>query len=98
MKLQISERVLDKLKHRHGVTIEEVQQCFENRCGGFLEDKRPENVTDPPTQWFIAETNQCRKLKVVFIQRTPRGVVRIDIRSAFEPNDEEIRIYAKYGR
>jgi uncharacterized DUF497 family protein len=98
VKVDISERVLDKLKRKHNVTYDEVQQCFENRSGGFLEDPREVHRTIPPTQWFIAETNQRRKLKVVFIQRQPRGVVRIDIRTAFEPNEEETHIYKKYGR
>jgi uncharacterized DUF497 family protein len=98
VKCQISERVLDKLKHKHGVTYDEVQQCFENREHGFLEDTREEHQTDPPTQWFIAETNQCRKLKVAFVRRVIRGVVRTDVRTAYEPNAEEIRIYDKYAR
>lgn len=98
MKCQISERVLDKLKHRHNVTYDEVEQCFENRVGGFLEDTREAHQSNPPTQWFIAETNQCRKLKVAFMRRVIRGVVRIDVRTAYEPNPEEIRIYEKYGR
>lgn len=98
MKLQFSERILDKLKHLHNVMPDEVEQCFDNRCAGLLEDTREEHLTDPATQWFIAETNQCRKLKVAFIRRTIRGVVRIDVRTAYEPNGEEIRIYEKYAR
>jgi uncharacterized DUF497 family protein len=96
VQISIAERVLEKLTTKHRVTAVEVR--FENRDGGLLEDDREEHRTDPPTQWFIAETNQCRKLKVIFIQRQARGVVRIDVRSAYEPNAEELRIYEKYGR
>jgi hypothetical protein len=98
LQISITERVLEKLTTRHRVTADEVRQCFENRDSGLLEDDREEHRTEPPTQWFIAETNQCRKLKVIFIQRQHRGVVRVDVRSAYEPNDEELRIYEKYGR
>jgi hypothetical protein len=94
----ISERVLEKLASKHRVTADEVRQCFENRDGGLLEDTREEHRSDPPTQWFIAETNQCRKLKVIFIQRVFRGVVRNDVRSAYDPSAQAIRLYEKYGR
>jgi len=90
--------VAAKLAEKHGVTADDVRQCFENRDGGFLEDDREQHRTDPPTQWFIGETNQRRKVKVVFIQRQTASGVRIDIRSAFPPNEEEIRIYEKFGR
>ncbi len=65
---------------------------------GFLEDDREEHRTDPATQWFIAETNQRRKLKVVFILRHDLRSKRIDIRTAFEPNAEEMRIYEKHAK
>jgi uncharacterized DUF497 family protein len=98
VQISIAERVLEKLTTKHRVTADEMRQCFENRDSGLLEDDREEHRTDPPTQWFIAETNQCRKLKIVFIQRQARGVVRVDVRSAYEPNAEELRLYATYGR
>jgi hypothetical protein len=97
MRIAISPQVAAKLNEKHGVTPDEVRQCLENRGGGFLEDNREEHRTDPPTQWFIGETNRGRKLKVVFIQRqTPTGL-RVDIRTAYPPNDTEIRIYEKFG-
>lgn len=98
MNISISEHVAAKLASKHAVTADEVRQCFENRDGGLLEDDREEHRTDPPTQWFIAETNQRRQLKVAFIQRVIRGAVRIDVRTAYEANEEEIRIYNKYGK
>jgi hypothetical protein len=97
-KINFSERVADKLAHKHGVTRDEVCQCFVNRDGGFLEDTREQHRTDPPTQWFVAETNQRRKLKIVFIQRTFGDQRRVDIRTAYDANPTEIAIYERFGR
>lgn len=67
MALKCSSAVKQKLADKHGVSLEEVQQCFANREGGLLEDTREAHKTDPPTQWFIAETDYGRRLKIVFI-------------------------------
>ena len=97
MKLAVTPKIAAKLEEKHGVSVKEVWQCFENRAGGLLEDTREQHRTNPPTQWFIGETNKGRKLKVAFIQsQTPAGL-RIDLRTAYEPNTEEIRIYEKFG-
>lgn len=96
--IYISDRVQAKLSEKHRVRPDEIRHCFENREGGFLEDIREEHKTDPPTQWFIAETNQRRVLKIVFILETlPKGK-RINIRTAYEPNEIEISIYKKHAR
>jgi hypothetical protein len=97
-RIVVSPKVAAKLQEKHGVTPDEVRQCFINREGGFLEDTREEHRTDPPTQWFVAETNKQVRLKIVFIQRQTAAGPRIDIRTAYPPNDEEIRIYEKYGK
>lgn len=94
MGLQISVGVRNKLASKHGVSEEEIIQCFANREGCFLEDIREHHKTDPPTQWFIAETDFGRLLKVIFIDRGDGDIV---IRSAFEPGPEERRIYRKYA-
>jgi hypothetical protein len=44
--------------------------------------------------WFIAETDYGRKLKVVFMQK-PDGCVLI--KTAYEANKKELRIYAKFA-
>lgn len=94
MALVISQSVLAKLAAKQPpVTRAEIEQCFANRLGGYLLDEREEHASDPPTRWFIAETYYGRKLKVVFI---PRGE-DIVIRTAYDPNMDERRIYAKYG-
>lgn len=95
MGLFISPRVREKLKTRHNVTEAQVLQCFANRIGRDLTDTRPEHRTDPPTRWFIAQTDYGIELKVVFVFDPATNVV--EIKSAFPPNDEERRIYTKYG-
>ena len=91
MMLTITPNILSKLEHKHGVTKREVEQCFENRSGGLLIDSREQHRTTPPTQWFIALTNQNRLLKVVFILHDGE----ITIKTAYPPNDTEIAIYER---
>lgn len=90
----ISSEVLEKLAIKHNVEQREVEQCFENLIGLFLEDDREDHRTDPPTLWFIAPTNKDRLLKVVFIFIDGN----VHIKSAFEPNEIEISIYERCGR
>lgn len=90
--LIISEAVRIKLTTRHRVQETEILEAFSNRSGGMLEDTRAENKTIPPTLWFIAETHRGRMLKIVFI----RYGGDIVIKTAYEPNKEEICIYRKY--
>jgi hypothetical protein len=101
--LYISEKVKAKLAEKHGVTPEEVTQCFENLDGGFLRDTREEHQTDPPTYWFISETNKRRKLKIAFVHReftdeAGKATKRTDIRTAYEHNVEELEIYERLGK
>jgi uncharacterized DUF497 family protein len=97
MNISISPRVLAKLVGKHGVSGPEVWECFLNRDGGLLEDVRERHRSVPPTQWFIAATNKGRILKIVFILRRTADVARCEIRTAYEPSAEEVRIYRKYG-
>ena len=75
------------------VTPDKIEQCFSNRTGTYLVDTREEHASDPPTHWFIAETNLRRKLKVVFIPRLPDIVIR----TAYDPNPIEMTIYDRYA-
>lgn len=93
MRLIISRAIQAKLAGKHSVSRKEVEECFENRDCRLLADNREDHKTDPPTLWFIAETNQRRSLKVVFVQHG-RDVF---LKSAFEPLPDELRIYRKYG-
>jgi len=91
--LRISQSVAEKLAKKHNVTEEEILECFANRTAGFLLDNRDEHKTDPATRWFVAQTNRGRCLKVVFIPLDQE----IRIRTAYEANSEELRIYNKFA-
>ena len=93
MALVISPKIREKLKSKHCVTEEEVAQCFANCSGIFLKDTREQHASDPPSLWFISETDYGRKLKIVFV---PRGADNY-LRTAFPPNEAETRIYDKFG-
>jgi len=94
MILHVSDRVEEKLRRRV-ITQFHLLECFDNRNRTTLIDNREQHRTDPPTQWFIAETDAGRRLKVVFIQLTALDVV---IRSAFDPNADEERYYLNKSR
>ena len=95
MSLVISPKVREKLANKSPpVTEAEVRQCFANRTGKYLYDEREDHKSDPPTRWFIAETNYGRNLKVVFIQRDGDVIIR----TAYDPNRDETRIYRQVTR
>ena len=93
LRLVITDGVMEKLTEKHKVSRTEVVQCFANKIGRLLEDTREENRTDPPTRWFIAETDAGRELKVVYVRENDV----VFLKSAFEPNEEEKRIYNKFA-
>lgn len=93
MTIVISKEIEEKLRTKHQVTSKEVQECLANCTGKLLTDNREQHRTNPPTNWIIAETNQRRELKVCFI--IIEGAIHI--KSAFEPNEKERRIYALRG-
>jgi uncharacterized DUF497 family protein len=88
--LWISDKTAKKLKEKHNVSKQEVQECFVSRLKAPLIDDREEHRTNPPTQWFISTTKTGRLLKVVFILLNARDLA---IRTAYEPNAEEIEIF-----
>ena len=92
--LIISPEILQKLQQKHNVTRREVEQCFENRIGNYVEDTREEHRTDPPTLWFVAPTNYDRILKVIFVYADGN----IYIKSAYEPSHQAIQIYEQRGK
>jgi hypothetical protein len=89
-----SPAVLQKLLEKHNVTRREIEQCFENRVGSYLEDDREEHRTDPPTLWFVAPTNCDRLLKVIFVFLDGN----IYIKSAYEPSQQVVDLYDKKGK
>ena len=94
LNLTISSAVSIKLKTKHNVDRSEIEECFLNRLRGLLEDTREQHKTNPATMWFIAETDQGRKLKIVFIEH-PNGTY--EIKTAYEPNKNEVDIYEKFS-
>ena len=96
MALFISSRIRAKLAQAdHNVTEAEILECFANRQLGYCVDNRPEHQTIPPTQWFAAETDHGRWLKIVFVFEQSTGI--IEIKSAYSATDEVQRIYKKYA-
>lgn len=89
MTIIISQKILEKLKNKHSVSETDVHQCFANRTGCYLFDPREEHASNPPTEWFISETDYGVKLKIVFIFRDGK----VYLRTAFRPNENEISIY-----
>lgn len=95
MPLIISEDVRKKIAadDHGGLTVEEVEQCFQNHCGPYCTDSREDHRTNPPTQWFVAETNRRRRLKIMFV----REGSDIYLKSAYPASDEVTRIFKKYA-
>lgn len=94
MELIFSAKVEGKLKEKHNVRKHEVLECFANRLGRSLIDTREDHRTNPPTRWFIAETNMGRKLKVVYIPMPDQLVIK----TAYDANAMELTIYASVAR
>ena len=93
-KIKINKNILNKITEKHQVNIDEIYECFLNRSKGLLEDTRVNNKTNPPTLWFIAETDHGRLIKVVFIELLNGNY---EIKTAYEPNQMEISIYERYA-
>ena len=91
--LVVSKAIKVKLHTKHQVSIREVEQCFENREGRLLFDRRASSRTIPPTLWFIALTHQNRRLKIVYIQLAGQVILK----TAYEPNQDELAIYDRFG-
>lgn len=95
MKILLSSSMRDKLASKQPpVTETEVVECFANQTHEPLIDRREEHLTNPPTRWFVAETNYGRRLKVMYVPM--EGSVRI--KSAYDASQDIIRIYNKYAR
>lgn len=93
MDIYISNAIALKLREKHQVSVAEVHECFANRKTKYAYDTRPEHQTNPPTLWFIAETNAGRLLKVVLVRYSKTEVA---IKSAYPPNVDEIRLFEIY--
>ncbi|HAN4745194.1 hypothetical protein R1D35_25640 [Escherichia coli] len=94
MTIIISKEIEEKLIKKHNVTKKEVYESLANLNGNLLIDNREQHKTTPPTYWFIAETNRRRELKVCFMIIDGN----IHIKTSFEPNELERKIYAIHGK
>lgn len=87
--LIMSSNIKSKLDAKHQVKQHEVEECFANFHGQFMQDTRPDHKTDPITQWFIGETDYGRVLKVCFLLKDGH----VYIKTAYEPNQSEIACF-----
>ena len=90
----LSKEIIEKLSDKHNVSTVEVEECFYNRCGDLCVDDRDKHRTDPPTQWFVSETDKGRKLKVIFVLNDSG----ICIKSAYDANEKIQQLYVKQNR
>lgn len=90
----ISTWVSIKIKEKHNVTEEEVEQCIANldqTSNKLFEDTREEHKTTPPAKWFISETDYGRKLKIVIIQQDGN----VHLKTAYQANPAELALYKR---
>lgn len=92
--LIVSAAILDKLQRKHGVTVRDVEQCFENKCGVYLQDTRENHRTDPPTLWFVAPTNAGRVLKLMLVYRDGS----VYLKSAYDATPEIQLLYERFAK
>lgn len=98
MGIIISKEVEQKIgAEDHGcITVKEVHECFANHCGAYAYEQRPHHKTDKgeATPWFVADTNQGRTLKVMFV----RDGSDVHLKSAYPATENVKRIYDKFAK
>jgi hypothetical protein len=95
MDLLITPKIARKLREKHNVSEPEVFQCFLNRTGKYAHDYRDAHQTEPPTLWFISQTDAGRQLKIVLVRYPDKQIV---IKSAYEPDFTELRLYRAHNK
>ena len=96
MRIIIYPLTLEKLKSKHGVSADEVEQAFWNREGVLAKEVRPHNQGHEDRLWFISTTDKGRELKVVFFIDVDENAPVVI--TAYEPNDDEVNLYEKIQR
>lgn len=91
LNLIVSPAIREKLLNKHGVKVGEVEECFFNQIGPYLEDDEEDHRTEPATLWFVAETNRGRLLKVVFVAKDGN----VYLKTAYNANAKSQRIYTQ---
>lgn len=92
MTLRYTPHIENKLITKHQVTIDEVKQCISNldpEKDHFFEDTAEKHATNPPSFWFISETDMGRKLKVVIIPKDDF----FQLKTAFDAKPKHIALY-----
>ena len=96
MRMIIYPLILEKLKNKHGVSADEVMEAFLNRTGSLAKEIRPKHQGTEDRFWFISATNEGRELKVVFFVESEEKMPVII--TAYEPNEDEVKLYEKIER
>lgn len=91
MPIIISETIRAKLLAKHSLSEKEVYECFQNRNGEIFEDTRENHRTDPPTLWFVAETNRLRSVKVCYVQKGNK----VFLKTAYDADPTAISLYER---
>ena len=98
MEVVVSPEIEAKIgQEDHGcLTRKEVMECFENHCGLYCYDRRPQHLdgSGNPSPWFVAETNHKRVLKIMFVLEN--GTVFL--KSAYPANETVRRIYETHAK
>jgi uncharacterized DUF497 family protein len=94
LKYVFSPSILQKLDEKHGVSLEEVYECFQNSDGQTLIETREQHKTIPETEWFISQTKRGRTLKVCFV--FVEELNTLFVKTAYDANDVEIRIFERH--
>ena len=96
MRVIIYPSILGKLRNKHGVSANEVEQAFLNRTGVLAKEVRSKNQGIEDRFWFVSTTDKGRELKVVFFIDAEENVPVII--TTYEPNDDEVNLYEKIQR
>jgi hypothetical protein len=89
--LHIDESIKRKLLVKHNVECFEVAECLANVTLGYLEDTRESHKTNPPTYWFVEQTDKGRHLFVAFMFIDGQVVLK----TAFDATPERQNLYRK---
>lgn len=98
MEFRYSPSVRAKLQAR-SISQDEVCECFFNREHHFLTDPREEHRTNPPTLWFIAETDKGRRLKICFVKvRAVNNSVAYEVKTVYEPSTATEQNFSRFAK
>ena len=98
MALIIQPHILKKIgSDDHGnITRKDIEECFNNHCGRYCYEQHPEhlNKNGDPTPWFVAETNQRKRLKIMFA----REGSDVELKSAYPATQRVTDIFHKFAK